>query len=145
MLQANVRADGPPGGGAATSGLSHKWGRWFVPRKFRTTRNYQAENPDEDMALYETVPDIDGHPDDYDIAYWDLQPGDCIAFHMQTLHGAAGNVSLTTSRRALATRWLGDDTRFTGRPWEISPPITGGLKPGDPLACDEFPVIWPQT
>ena len=58
------------------------------------------------------------------------------------LHGAAGNASLTTSRRVFATRWLGDDARFAERPWEISPPITGGLRPGQAMACDTFPLVW---
>jgi len=52
------------------------------------------------------------------------------------------NVHLSKTRRVLATRWFGDDTRFAGRPWDISPPITGGLTAGDSMFCDEFPVVW---
>jgi len=37
----------------------------------------------------------------------DLQPGDCVIFHMRTVHGAAGNSSVSHQRRVLATRWLG--------------------------------------
>lgn len=127
---------------------SHNWGRWFVPRKFATANNYTLSDPDalpvNDGVTYETVPPIDTHPDQYDILSWALEPGDCIVFHMLTLHGAAGNLSLSRSRRVLATRWLGDDARFTERPWEISPTVTGGLKPGDPMACDLFPVVWSE-
>jgi len=36
-----------------------------------------------------------------------LQPGDCVIFHMRTVHGASGNSSAFHQRRVLATRWLG--------------------------------------
>jgi len=127
---------------------SHTWGRWFVPRNFNDARNYPFKGQRDFSskgALFQTVPDIDGHPERYEIMCWDLNPGDCIVFHMLTLHGAPGNKSLTTSRRILATRWVGDDARFTKRPWEISPPITGGLQHGEPMTCDEFPVVWPRA
>jgi ectoine hydroxylase-related dioxygenase (phytanoyl-CoA dioxygenase family) len=124
---------------------SHAWGRWFMPRKFETSRDYAVLESDlagEVPRRYETVPDIDAHPEQYEVLSWAMEPGDCIAFHMLALHGAAGNVSPSTSRRVLATRWLGDDARFAERPWQISPPNTGGLQPGDPMACEEFPVVW---
>lgn len=125
---------------------SHAWGRWFVPRKFATSKNYQPKDPAAgeaaDLVEFESVPDIEGRPDEYDILSWPLEPGDCIVFYGLTLHGAAGNASLTTSRRALSTRWFGDDARFAERPWEISPPITGNLSPGDSMACKTFPVAW---
>ena len=78
---------------------------------------------------------------DFNVA---LEPGDVIVFHMLALHGAGGNTSLSTSRRVLATRWCGDDARFTMRDWEISPTVTGGLSPGDAIGCDLFPVVWPR-
>ena len=125
---------------------SHAWGRWFVPRKFATANNYALKNTTDgeaaDLAMFESVPDIEGRPDEYEILFWELEPGDCVVFYGLTLHGAAGNVSRTTSRRVLSTRWFGDDARFAERPWEISPPISGSLKPGDPMACDAFPIIW---
>ena len=125
---------------------SHDWNRWFVPRKFATESNYAIEDASAKPMLedrpFEDVPPIDEHPEDYEILAWDMEPGDVIAFHMCTLHGAAGNQSLTDARRVLATRWLGDDARFATRPWEISPTETGGLAPGDPMACDLFPRVW---
>ena len=128
---------------------SHNWGRFFVPRKFKDARNYPFKDPhyspSKDQPLYESVPEIEAQSGCGEILCWDLEPGDCIAFHMLTLHGAPGNTSLQNPRRALATRWLGDDARFAERPWEISPPATGGLEPGDPMACDEFPVVWPPA
>ena len=124
---------------------SHNWGRLFIPRKFATESNYVPEDQEstEEYKNFEDVPSIDDKSKDYEILSWAIEPGDVVAFHMRTLHGASGNHSLTTPRRALATRWLGDDARFTNRPWEISPPETGGLSPGQPMECDSFPLVWP--
>lgn len=124
---------------------SHGWGRWFTPRKFATLKNYQAEDEGCDLSRYETLPDIDGQPERYEILSWALEPGDCVVFHGLTLHGAAGNASRDTSRRVIATRWFGDDARFARRPWAVSPPVTGGLQPGQSMACAEFPLIWRQA
>lgn len=124
---------------------SHAWGVCFFPRKFRDGRNYTPRDPAVAEAGFQTVPDIDGDPERYEILSWELEPGDCVVFHMLTLHGARGNRSPSIARRALATRWLGDDARFVERPWETSPPITGGLKPGDRMACTAFPVVWPRA
>lgn len=128
---------------------SHAWGRQFVPRKFATAKNYQLKDPAAgeaaDLIAYDTVPDIDGHSDDYRTLSWALEPGDCLVFYGLTLHGAAGNTSLTTSRRALSTRWFGDDARYAERPWEISPPITGGLTEGNSMVCEAFPLVWTEA
>lgn len=121
---------------------SHLWGKWFMPRRFKDAGNYPLTAPG--APPFATVPDVDARPDEYEVLSWKLEPGDCVAFHMLTLHGAAGNLSTATRRRAFATRWLGDDARFAARPWAISPPITGGLRPGDPMACEEFPLLYPR-
>lgn len=118
---------------------SHNWGRWFTPRRFTGT-DYQREDSD-----HETVPDIDAHRDEYDIRHWDLQPGDAIAFHYLTVHGAPSNRSATHRRRGFAARFLGDDTVYAERAGDISPPFPGleqRLKPGDPMHADEFPLVF---
>jgi ectoine hydroxylase-related dioxygenase (phytanoyl-CoA dioxygenase family) len=127
---------------------SHSQGRLFWPRKFATQKNYQLKNEDDSTGLkdFDSVPDdIDSRPEKYKILSWALEPGDCVVFYGATLHGAAGNVSLNTSRRAFSTRWFGEEARFVYRPWELSPPFTGGLKPGESMACELFPLIWPET
>ena len=129
---------------------SHTLGPRFIPRKFATQKNYQLKSQDDHrstgFAQFETVPDdIDSRPDKYEILSWALNPGDCVVFYGATLHGAAGNVSLNTSRRAFSTRWFGDDARFAERPWELSPPFTGGLRAGESMACVLFPLIWTQA
>ena len=72
-----------------------------------------------------------------------LEPGDLIAFHGLTVHGATGNQSNTSARRAFSMRWVGDDATIARRPWTTSPPVTGGLAVGTPMSCSEdFPLIF---
>jgi ectoine hydroxylase-related dioxygenase (phytanoyl-CoA dioxygenase family) len=68
----------------------------------------QADSIDKDKGMY-VLPDFERFPDLYDIVSWDLQPGDVLAFHVDTLHSGGANGSSQQWRRALATRWLGDD------------------------------------
>ncbi len=120
---------------------SHDWGRWFVPRKF-TGIDY-----DHDDARLESMPDIDAHRGDYDIRSWALEPGDAIAFHFLTVHGAPSNLSATRRRRGFAARWLGDDAVYAERTGEISPPFPGleeRLRPGEPMDAEEFPLVYPR-
>jgi ectoine hydroxylase-related dioxygenase (phytanoyl-CoA dioxygenase family) len=117
---------------------SHRWGRWFRPRKFSGIPYDHKNDRLEDM------PDISGHRDDYRLLGWDVEPGDAIAFHFLTVHGAPGNLSSSRRRRAFAHRWLGDDAVYALRHGEISPPFPGldqRLKPGDALATEEFPLV----
>ena len=91
---------------------------------------------------FEPMPDIDSEIDRYELLSWDLAPGDCIAFNFLTVHGAPGNISKVSRRRAFAARFTGDDARFVRRSGEMSPPFPDvPLKPGDKLDCKTFPVL----
>ena len=96
---------------------SHRWGKSFMPKKFIGV-DYQREG-----EALDTMPDIDGHRDEFEIVSFDVAPGDAIAFHFLTVHGAPGNVSASARRRAFVHRWVGDDVRFKVRPGEVSPPF----------------------
>ena len=88
---------------------------------------------------------------------WSLEPGDAVLFHFRTVHGARGNHSATTRRRALSLRWVGDDAAFVERRGgRTSPPLTApfgeagaqgadahGMQEGQRLREDWFPVLWP--
>jgi ectoine hydroxylase-related dioxygenase (phytanoyl-CoA dioxygenase family) len=77
-----------------------------------------------------------------DIREWQMEPGDAVAFHFETLHGARGNEA-TTRRRAFSLRLLGDDARYVKRPGRTSPPFLGhGMVPGQVLREDWFPMIY---
>lgn len=120
---------------------SHLWPQWFRPKKFATGLNYQ-EISEEAERVYKDVPSGEELRRDHRIVKWSVEPGDCIVFHMKTLHGAPGNTSLTTSRRVLSTRWFGDDAVIARRAWEVSPPTTGGLAAGQSVfESSEFPLI----
>lgn len=120
---------------------SHTWGKWFTPTKF-TGIDYERGNDGS-----ETIPDIEADRNRYDIVSFGLEPGDCVAFNFKTVHGAAGNMSTGTRRRAISFRWTGDDARFAIRPGEMSPPFLEfdlcTHKPGDVLDSELFPVIRP--
>lgn len=116
---------------------SHLWGKFFHPVSF-----FDGSNFDTDGEELESVPDIEGNPDRFEVLVWDLEPGDCIAFDFRSLHGTtAGEVK--NRRRAVSTRWFGDDVRYCERPIETSPPFPDiELKPGDRMREDWFPVLW---
>ena len=117
---------------------SHLWGKWFMPTKF-TGLSYER-----DEANLSVMPDIDGDRADYNIHSWSLDPGDCIAFHYLTVHGAPENLS-TQRRRAFSARLMGDDAVYAKRGGEISPPFPGlekKLQPGDRMDTEEFPLIY---
>ena len=117
---------------------SHRWGKLYMPRKFDPSKNY-----DHDEADYEEMPDFESDPDAYRILSWNLEPGDAVAFHYLTVHGAPGN-PLANRRRAFAARFLGDDMRYADRPGETSPPFPDlQVQPGERMPEDVCPQVWP--
>ncbi|KAK7067221.1 hypothetical protein SK128_018000 [Halocaridina rubra] len=127
---------------------SHLWPKWFHPRKFASERNYPLKQEEtmeglrKNQRQYFDVPAEDIDAGKWPILQWECEPGDVIVFHMRVVHGAAGNSSSTNHRRVLSTRWLGDDAVLATRPWEVSPPVTGGLLPGQRVICDTFPLVY---
>ena len=88
------------------------------------------------------LPDIEAERSKHRIAAFDMQPGDVLAFQAMIVHGAPGN-SGAHRRRALSTRWTGDDARYCVRRGEVAIPTADpGLKDGDRLECARFPLIW---
>jgi ectoine hydroxylase-related dioxygenase (phytanoyl-CoA dioxygenase family) len=122
---------------------SHRWGKLFFPRVFEDGSSFNDDQCDGQQM--EPVPDIDARRSEYDIAAWSLEPGDTIVFDFRTLHGT-GDAAVRQQRRAFSTRWLGDDVSYCERPGETSPPYTGhGMRPGEPMREDWFPVLWRRT
>ncbi len=118
---------------------SHRWSKLFYPRVFLDGASFNDETESTGMQV---VPDIDANEQDYDILTSSLEPGDTIIFDFRTLHGT-GNAEIKNQRRAFSTRWLGDDIVYCERPGETSPPYTNhGMKPGDKMREDWFPVLW---
>ncbi len=96
---------------------SHREG-WLMPRTFMS----QEAKWFPPGSLKE-LPDIDGHPGQFKILAWPLEPGDAVFFHMLTLHGAGGVGS--SRRRVMSVRFIGDDITHAPRPWRTSPPFPG--------------------
>jgi ectoine hydroxylase-related dioxygenase (phytanoyl-CoA dioxygenase family) len=113
---------------------SHKW-QEFSPYHFSDGSPYQ----DTGLA---PLPDIESQRDQYDIKRFSLEPGDCLVFNAMIVHGAPGNNS-KHRRRALATRWTGDDARYFRRRGEVAIPTQDpGLPDGALLDSARFPVVW---
>ena len=118
-------------------GGSHRWGRTFRPMRFNGTDLFADDRS-------ERVPDISARRDEYDLAGWEMEPGDAVAFSFLTLHGAPGNVSQSVRRRAFTARFVGDDAVFRDLGGLGSPPFRDlDLRDGEPLAGPEFPVVHP--
>jgi ectoine hydroxylase-related dioxygenase (phytanoyl-CoA dioxygenase family) len=115
---------------------SHLWNRQFSAPDFQFRSTFSDE--------LEPMPDIDAHPEDYDVLTWDaMQPGDAIAFHALAVHGARGNAHADRRRRAISTRWLGDHVTYREHPNVTKPIRDPGLKHGEPMDCALFPRVWP--
>lgn len=115
---------------------SHRW-----PQRFRAI-GYDGTDISTGANL-EDAPDMSTDRDKYNVVSWAVEPGDALFFHALTLHGARGNRSKTSRRRAITTRWCGDDVVY--RPGINMPiPYTPDLAPGDKLSGLFFPQILPE-
>jgi ectoine hydroxylase-related dioxygenase (phytanoyl-CoA dioxygenase family) len=114
-------------------------GTWYMPRTFR---DQQARwFPDGTLA---ELPPIDAEPDRYKQLAWALEPGDCVAFHMLSLHASSGT-GPGSRRRVFSARYLGDDAVHAPRPWRTSPPFRGleeRLPDGASMDAPSFPLVW---
>ena len=113
---------------------SHRWGRRFDPEAFGDRSLDSLRD-----AANEKMPDIDADRASYDFLSWDLGPGDCLVHHSLAVHGAGGNRSQTVRRRAISTRWFGDQAVY--RPTASFPPDVVGLQPGAPMTSAMFPRV----
>ena len=118
---------------------SHLWRRSFLPYHFNDGTPYRERS-------LEVMPDIDADRAAYDIVSFEMEPGDCLVFQAMIVHGAPGNASLSRRRRALATRWTGDDARYCVHGGEVAIPTSDpGLKHGDLMDCPLFPRVWSSS
>ena len=118
----------------------------FVRGSHRWPHRYKAISPMYNEQLvdpeHEDVPDIEGDRAQYDIASWDVEPGDMLIFHPLVLHGSGGNADREQGRRALAFRWIGDDVIYAPTTHTM-PYVANGLEPGEVVRDPAFPQILP--
>lgn len=113
---------------------SHKWGKAFRPPAFAGDDKYKIDLP--------AVPDIANNRSDFDFIQFELEPGDCTVHHGLLVHGAPGNSVSERRRRAVVSRWAGDDAVYYPLPniqkmmWDPDIPKAG------PLDSDLWPVVW---
>ncbi|MDH3691168.1 MAG: phytanoyl-CoA dioxygenase family protein [Gammaproteobacteria bacterium] len=117
---------------------SHRWNKTYRPKSFfKADRDYAFDNPD-----LEPMPDFELLRDQYELLGWEMQPGDVQCFHGHIIHGAAGN-STKVNRRAFQARFSGDGMIYAEKQGELHPTFPHcGLKHGDSLDSDTFPVVW---
>lgn len=113
---------------------SHLWEKDVLPTRWLAETAFYP-NPD----AYMPVPDPDA--EGMRVLEWEMEPGDAVAFHYRTLHGARGNEA-RARRRAFSLRLLGEDARYVERPGRTSPPYPDhGMVAGQRLREDWFPVL----
>ena len=114
---------------------SHKWEKPILPTTWLNENNFY-----EKIEGFRAVPNPDS--ESMTIKEWRMDPGDAVAFHFKTLHGARGNKS-KNRRRAFSLRLVGDDAKYIERPGRTSPPFPNhGMAPGQTLREDWFPIIY---
>ncbi|HUY18967.1 MAG TPA: phytanoyl-CoA dioxygenase family protein [Candidatus Binataceae bacterium] len=108
--------------------------------------NYFISNATASDDGGEPIPQIEGHEADFDIVTFAPEPGDVVAHHLRTLHGAAGNSSATATRRAVTFRYAGDDVRYMFRKFAPPGQRPSHLRDGDSLDLEpeRHPVVWPR-
>lgn len=125
---------------------SHKWDRWFQPFSADEHGGASTAQP-EPNPNFEPLPDFEAERDQHEILSWDMAPGDVLAFHAMSIHGARGNVSATKRRRGYAIRYTGRDAYYYADDYVTHPAnrnemTSPTLKTGDPMDSEEFPVVY---
>jgi ectoine hydroxylase-related dioxygenase (phytanoyl-CoA dioxygenase family) len=113
---------------------SHCWGKRYQPQSFTGDNRYGTS--------MEPLPDIEAQRDQHKFVIYETEPGDCVVHHGLTLHRAPGNANASVRRRALASRFCGDDATY--RPEGSFQPLIRdpGIESGAPLECGLFPRVW---
>lgn len=122
-------------------------GPWLMPRSFLDHRaRWFPEGSLDEMGDIDER--LEGDPSV--LRRWALEPGDVVAFHMLTVHGAPG-VAGSGRRRVFSLRVLGDDMVYSPRDWTTSPDFSAVIPdgdddrvPGQKLSGQWFPQLWPR-
>ncbi len=116
---------------------SHKDGSVYAPNLFLS----QTTMPG---ATAPKCPDIEADEDSFDIICYDVEPGDVIAHHIRTIHGAGGNLT-GHMRRAISFHYCGEDARYFSRAG-AAPRLhdVDTLADGDAICSRDHPVVWPR-
>lgn len=119
-------------------------GPWLMPRSFL---DHQAKWFPEGSLTEMGDVDAEVERNGSRLRHWALEPGDAVAFHMLTVHGAPG-VAGRQRRRVFSLRVLGDDMVHAPRAWTTSPDFSAVLDidervAGQPVTGEWFVPLWP--
>lgn len=126
---------------------SHRWNQNYAQTNFGAMTGDTRDDVAFDASETVPFPDIEGHRSEYDIASWDMEPGDVVCFNGRTIHGGSGNLPEDAELRVFNTKWVGDDVRVIFRETGMDPDHSqvmkeAGLKPGDRIGTDLYPQVW---
>lgn len=121
---------------------SHKLSKWYRPYTSDDSGNVTEQFHGDEDDSYDELPDFNTDRDQYEILSWEMKPGDAIAFHALTVHGARGNKRRDARRRAYAIRMTGRDVRYYGGKVWNQYIMNPALKTGDPLDSTQYPVLF---
>ena len=132
---------------------SHHWKTIFKHYNFGDLNPVGKKNVhqvDFSGVAEQELPDINADPERFGVISWDMHPGDCIAFNGRTMHGGSGKLDDDCELRVFTTKWAGDDIRIKFRNYGMDPDhsaemIEKGLKSGDRLDTDMYPLIWKKV
>ena len=113
---------------------SHSWDRWFEIIG-------EIEPPNLNPA-FEKMPDFESERARHEILSWDLSPGDGVAFHGLTVHGAHGNCRPGYRRRGYALRFAGAKATYHEGPGPLERFCDPTKRHGDVLDGRQYPVVW---
>ena len=115
---------------------SHRWDRWFQPEPFAPGGAAYEPGPG-----FETAPDFDAERGAHRFLSWDMQPGDLLAFHALTVHGAGGNETSQLRRRGYTVRYCGEAARYYAGPGSHPGLRNPELDDGAPLESAQYPRV----
>ena len=121
---------------------SHRWDRYFLAADHPLSARADRRFGEGGKYRYDDIPDIDPDDGTYECLTWSYRPGDVLVFGRNVLHCALGTAETSIHRRALTTRWWGDDARFEYRPEQLGALAYVSLRTGDPMdASPLFPRV----
>lgn len=115
---------------------SHLWKKQYRPNFFITDLLMPGTEG-------EAVPDFHKDNRSDEVVSFDMEPGDMTVHHARTIHGADGNTSQHTRRRAISVRYCGDDARYHFRKGVPLKQHHEAVGEGDVLDHPDCPVVWP--
>ncbi|KAL7708152.1 phytanoyl-CoA dioxygenase [Lotmaria passim] len=118
---------------------SHKWPS-TMPRYLR-----EMFAKDLSTDVVPEPPNVEAARKTLPIVSWNLEPGDCVAFSLRTLHFLK---SATALRRGMSVRYIGDDATYAPRAWISFPAFpelekdAEGMTAGSPMRHSLFPIVY---